>query len=66
MKENERMPEMAGIFNLGSATVIDMPKYINKAVKVINMVTLKSVFAAKLTKPKAKVRNMYNYGNCLA
>jgi len=66
MKENEGMPEMAGILNLRAATIIDMTKCVNRVVKEINMATFKEVLRAKLPKPKVKVRNMYHYGNCPA
>jgi len=66
MKRNEGMPEVAGIFSLRSAIVIDMTKYISKTVKVINMATFRNVLAVKLPKREAKLRDMYDHHNCLA
>lgn len=65
-KEENITPKMAKILKLTPAAIIDITKYIGRAVKVIDITTLKNVFVKQLPKGGAKIRNMYDYGNCIA
>lgn len=57
---------MGKILQLNPANMVKITKYISEAVKVVQITTLKEVFANPLPKRGAKVVSMFDYGNCLA
>lgn len=64
-KKNNR-PKMAKILKLEPAAIIKVTSYIGKVVGVIDIAAIKTVLTKQLPKHDAKVRTMYDYGNCIA
>lgn len=66
MSNKSKSPKMAKILQLKPLTITQVTKYIGKVVGVIDISSIKAALKNQLPKPEAKIKQMYDYGNCLA
>lgn len=66
MEKKENSTAMARVLKFKPATINRVKKYLGKAVDAITTTTIKTAMIGKLPLHEAKVRTMYDYGNCLA